>query len=57
MTATWNRAACCDAVQGRRRDRDDIGAIRIRDTASFVQIKEGSADAFLAAVGDSFEDV
>ncbi|WP_371156029.1 DEAD/DEAH box helicase [Jannaschia sp. 2305UL9-9] len=35
--------------------RDDVGAIRIRDNASFVQIKESSADAFLSAAQGNIE--
>ncbi|MGB3407788.1 MAG: DEAD/DEAH box helicase [Jannaschia sp.] len=35
--------------------RDDIGAIRIRDTVSFVQVKDGSAEAFLAAAQGNIE--
>jgi ATP-dependent RNA helicase DeaD len=32
--------------------KDDIGAIRIRDDQSFVQIKESSVAGFLAAIGN-----
>jgi ATP-dependent RNA helicase DeaD len=35
--------------------RDDIGAIRIRDTASFVQVAEARAEAFARAVGEEVE--
>ena len=33
--------------------KDDIGAIRIRDDQSFVQIKETSVPGFLAAIGNN----
>ncbi|MGB3553267.1 MAG: DEAD/DEAH box helicase [Jannaschia sp.] len=36
--------------------REDVGAIRIRDTASFVQIRESGAAEFEAAVGGTLED-
>ena len=36
-------------------DRDDIGAIRVRDTETFVEIKESSVDGFLSALGDKTE--
>ncbi len=35
--------------------KDDIGAIRIRDTQSYVQIKETSVPGFLAAIGPGME--
>ncbi|GIT89577.1 helicase [Jannaschia pagri] len=35
--------------------RDAVGAIRIRDTQSFVQIAEGEADAFFEAARDGIE--
>ncbi|WGH77173.1 DEAD/DEAH box helicase [Jannaschia ovalis] len=36
--------------------RDDIGAIRIRETTSYVQLREGRAEAFARAVGGEIED-
>jgi len=36
-------------------DRDDIGAIRVRDTETFVEIKESSVDGFLSALGGKSE--
>ena len=32
--------------------REDIGAIRVQDATTFVEIKEAAADAFLTALGD-----
>ncbi|WP_327794727.1 DEAD/DEAH box helicase [Harenicola maris] len=35
--------------------KDDIGAIRIQQTQSYVQIREGSVPAFLKALGDEMQ--
>jgi len=35
--------------------KDDIGAIRIQNDMSYVELKESSADAFVAALGDAMQ--
>lgn len=35
--------------------RDDVGAIRIQNDASFIELREGAVDGFLAAIGGKME--